>query len=36
MIDPSRAREYVSYLLTANRPLPADSGPQTFSTVFDN
>ncbi len=35
-IDPSRAREYISHLLTANTPLPADTGPETFSTVFEN
>ena len=35
-IDPSRAREYISHLLSANTPLPADTGPKTFSTVFDN
>ena len=35
-IDPSRARAYISHLLTANTPLPADTGPQTFLTVADN
>lgn len=35
-IDPNRAREYISHLLTANTPLPADTGPETFSTVFEN
>jgi len=35
-IDPRRAREYISHLLTANTSLPADTGPQPFSTVFDN
>ena len=35
-IDPGRAREYISHLLSANTPLPADTGPKTFSTVFDN
>ena len=35
-IDPNRAREYISHLLTANTQLPADTGPQTFLTVFDN
>ncbi len=35
-IDPNRAREYVSHLLTANTRLPADTGPQTFLTVTDN
>jgi len=34
--DPNRAREYISHLLTANTRLPADTGPQTFRTVFDN
>jgi molecular chaperone DnaK len=34
-IDPKRAREYISHLLTANTPLPADTGPQPYSTVFD-
>jgi len=35
-IDPNRAREYISHLLTANTRLPADTGPQTFLTVADN
>jgi len=35
-IDPNRAREYISHLLTANTRLPADTGPQTFLTVSDN
>ena len=35
-IDPRRAREYISHLLTANTPLPADTGAKTFSTVADN
>jgi molecular chaperone DnaK len=34
--DPDRAREYVEHLLTANTPLPVDTGPQTFRTVYDN
>ena len=34
--DPDRARMYVSHLLTANTPLPADTGPQTFRTIADN
>lgn len=34
--DPNRAREYISHLLTANTRLPADTGSQTFLTVFDN
>jgi molecular chaperone DnaK len=35
-IDPSRARSFVSHLLTANTPLPADTGPQCFVTVAEN
>ena len=35
-IDPSRARHYVEHLLTANTPLPASTGPQTFQTVAAN
>jgi molecular chaperone DnaK len=35
-IDPRRAREYIAHLLTANTPLPADTGPKPFSTVFEN
>jgi molecular chaperone DnaK (HSP70) len=34
--DPDRAREYISHLLTANTPLPVDTGPQTFRTIYDN
>ena len=34
--NPDLAREYISHLLTANTPLPADSGPQPFCTVYDN
>ena len=34
--DPDRARSYISHLLTANTPLPADTGPSTFRTVADN
>lgn len=34
--DPDRAREYIAHLLTANTPLPADTGPETFRTVYDN
>ncbi len=34
--DPKRARHYIEHLLTANTPLPADTGPRTFSTVADN
>jgi molecular chaperone DnaK (HSP70) len=31
--DPDRARNYVEHLLTANTPLPAGTGPQTFRTI---
>jgi molecular chaperone DnaK len=34
--NPDLAREYISHLLTANTPLPADSGSQPFCTVYDN
>ena len=34
--DPDRARRYISHLLTANTPLPADTGPSTFRTIADN
>ncbi len=34
--DPDRAREYISHLLTANTRLPADTGPQTFATTYNN
>jgi molecular chaperone DnaK (HSP70) len=34
--DRSRAREYISHLLTANTRLPADTGPQPFATIYDN
>jgi len=34
--DRSRARRYVAHLLTANTPLPADTGPETFRTIADN
>jgi len=34
--DPHRARHYIVHLLTANTPLPADTGPETFRTVRDN
>ena len=33
--DPHRARHYIVHLLTANTPLPADTGPETFRTVKD-
>jgi molecular chaperone DnaK len=35
-IDPGRARAYISHLLTANTPLPAETAPRTFATVADN
>jgi molecular chaperone DnaK len=35
-INPKRAREYIAHLLTANTPLPADTGPRTFRTVFED
>jgi molecular chaperone DnaK len=35
-VDRGRARAYIEHLLTANTPLPADTGPQTFRTVDDN
>jgi molecular chaperone DnaK len=34
--DPDRARRYVSHMLTANTPLPADTGPVTYWTIDDN
>ncbi len=34
--DPDKARHYIKHLLTANTPLPADTGPQTFRTLTDN
>jgi molecular chaperone DnaK len=34
--DPDRARKFISHLLTANTRLPADTGPQTFATIYDN
>ena len=34
--DPTKAGSRVSHLLTANTPLPADTGPQVFSTLVDN
>jgi molecular chaperone DnaK len=34
--DPDRAREYIAHLLTANAPLPADTGMETFRTIVDN
>lgn len=35
-IDRGRARSVISHLLTANTPLPADTGPMIFHTVADN
>jgi len=35
-IDLTRARAYISHLLTANTPLPAEAGPKEFATVTDN
>ena len=35
-IDPGRAREYVTHLLTANTPLPTDTGWHTFRTIMPN
>jgi molecular chaperone DnaK (HSP70) len=34
--DRAKARRYISHLLTANTPLPADTEPETFYTVDDN
>lgn len=34
--DPGRARQYIAHLMAANRPLPAEAGPETFRTVTDN
>ena len=34
--NPERARLYISHMLTANTPLPADAGPSTFRTIVDN
>ena len=34
--DPDAPAHYVAHLLTANTPLPADTGPETFHTVTDN
>jgi molecular chaperone DnaK len=35
-IDPTRARAYITHLLAANTPLPADTGWHTFETVEPN
>jgi len=34
--DPASAREMIAHLLTANTPLPVDTGPRPFYTVVDN
>ena len=34
--DPVRARHMVIHLLPANTQLPADTGPYTFQTAYDN
>jgi molecular chaperone DnaK len=34
--DPGQAGSLIAHLLTANTALPADTGPQTFSTIVDN
>jgi molecular chaperone DnaK len=34
--NPDQARRYIAHLLTANTPLPADTEPETFSTLYDN
>ncbi len=34
--DPDNARLLIEHLLTANTPLPADTGPRTFCTLVDN
>ncbi len=34
--NPDQAREYIAHLLTANTPLPVDTGPETFHTIYDN
>ena len=34
--DPEHANSLIAHLLTANTPLPADTGPQAFYTVVDN
>jgi molecular chaperone DnaK len=34
--DRASARRYITHLLTANTPLPADTQPETFYTVDDN
>lgn len=35
-VDPNRAGSLIAHLLTANTPLPADTGPQGFRTVAEN
>lgn len=34
--NPDLARHYIAHLLTANTPLPVDTGPETFYTLADN
>jgi molecular chaperone DnaK (HSP70) len=34
--DSLKARQYIAHLLTANTPLPADTGPETFYTIVRN
>jgi molecular chaperone DnaK len=34
--DPAGGRSYITHLLTANTPLPADTGPLTFQTIHHN
>jgi len=36
MTDPVHARKMIVHLLSANTPLPADTGPFTFNTTMDN
>jgi molecular chaperone DnaK len=36
LTDPMRARKMIVHLLSANTPLPDDTGPFTFHTTMDN
>jgi molecular chaperone DnaK len=36
LTDPLRARQMIIHLLSANTPLPDDTGPYTFATAFEN
>jgi molecular chaperone DnaK len=36
LTDPIRARKMIVHLLSANTPLPEDTGPFTFHTMMDN